>query len=171
MSSPFSRFVRLSLIQAPLWMLVFIPQHGIAGGVVAGAMMAVVFTALYLGLMAWQSGRARRALELEIGEQILHDGPANLFRGPEGVGGWLFLTNRYLRFRPHAINLQKQPFDARLPDVVDARAVNTAWVIPNGLLVSTPDGDFRFVVHSRGAWVHALGAAGAGRPAPRAARA
>ena len=38
-------------------------------------------------------------------ENIEIEGPANLFRGMEGVGGKLFLTNKKVAFKSHKINI------------------------------------------------------------------
>ena len=53
-------------------------------------------------------------------EEILADVAANLFRGIEGVGGRLKITNRRLVFQPHAINLQRSPVDISLGDIAAA---------------------------------------------------
>jgi hypothetical protein len=42
---------------------------------------------------------------------ILAHARANLWRGPEGVGGHLTLTRDHLSFRAHSMNIQAQPLD------------------------------------------------------------
>jgi hypothetical protein len=83
-------------------------------------------------------------------EEILADGVANLFRGIEGVGGRLTLTSRRVLFEPHAINLQRNPADILLSDIVEVRKRNTLGLIPNGLLIRTKAGvEYKFVLWDR----------------------
>ena len=49
--------------------------------------------------------------ELTENENIEIEGPANLFRGLEGVGGKLFITNKKLIFNSHEMNIQKGQTD------------------------------------------------------------
>jgi|SRR5579859_7621541 len=98
-----------------------------------------------------------RAPVLEAGEGLVHHGPANLFRGIEGVGGWLWMTDRRLAFTPHKMNVQAQPEEWRFPEITRVEAVRTLWVIPNGLKVTLRDGRTRrFVVSGRRTWVDRL---------------
>jgi len=83
-------------------------------------------------------------------EEILADVAANLFRGIEGVGGRLKITNRRLVFQPHAINLQRSPVDISLGDIAAAGKRNTLGLIPNGFFVRTKAGvEYKFVVWGR----------------------
>ncbi|MEX0702640.1 MAG: GRAM domain-containing protein [Planctomycetales bacterium] len=91
------------------------------------------------------------------GEMIVFDGPANLFRGIEGVGGWLWLTDRRLVFRPHAINIQKDPLEIPVEEIVDVETHSTWRLIPNGLIVRTrDDSSHQFVVRRRERWIDAF---------------
>lgn len=93
----------------------------------------------------------------EPDEEQLREGPANLFRENEAVGGWLWLTQRRLIFRAHQLNVQAQEQALPLHDIVRVEAVPTFWFIPNGMRVTLHDGQrFRFVVSQRGQWVREL---------------
>lgn len=83
-------------------------------------------------------------------EQILADVVANLFRGIEGVGGRLKVTNRRVVFEPHAINLQKNPAEILLTDIAVVERRKTGFMIPNGMLIRTKGGvEYKFVVWGR----------------------
>lgn len=95
-------------------------------------------------------------------ERILKEGPANLQRNVETVGGWLYLTNRRLVFEAHRFNVQGGTTEIHLADVT---GVDRCWskflgflpVFPNSLAVYTKSGkDFRFVLFRRGAWAAAI---------------
>jgi hypothetical protein len=83
-------------------------------------------------------------------EVTLIDVAANLFRGPEAVGGRMQITTHRILFKPHAINFQKEPAEIDLEDVVDVGKRNTLGIVPNGMYVRTKDSkEYRFVVWGR----------------------
>jgi hypothetical protein len=88
--------------------------------------------------------------ELREGEQILADVGANLFRGIEGVGGRLLVTNRRLLFRAHAINLQTMPAEIPIDQIAEVSPQNSLGIIPNGMVVTLDSGvQYKFVVWGR----------------------
>ena len=96
----------------------------------------------------------------DAGETIFHFGPANHFKGLESVGGKLFLTDRRLRFRSHAFNVQTHDESYPLGWVRHVEASRTLGIVPNGLLVHFADGRReRFVVGARDVWIAQLGEA------------
>ena len=91
------------------------------------------------------------AAQTEINnESILADVAANLWRGIEAVGGRLLITNKRIKFTPHNFNLQSIPLEVPFTDVANAVAVNTFFIIPNGMKVYTTTGVvYQFVVNGR----------------------
>jgi hypothetical protein len=90
------------------------------------------------------------AFEPMADEQLLADVPANLFRGIEGVGGRLRITNRRVVFEAHAFNIQTAPAEIPLEQIAEVRKRLTWKLIPNGLLIRTKDGpEYKFVVWGR----------------------
>ena len=80
----------------------------------------------------------------------LVDARANLWRGPESVGGQLTLTNDVLSFRAHALNIQTEPLDLRIDDIASTRKYRSMGFVPNGLAVTMTSGvEYRFVVGHR----------------------
>lgn len=92
-------------------------------------------------------------------ERLLKQGPANHFLRGEGVGGFLFLSDSRLLFRPHRYNIQKNERSIPLTTIEDVQPCMRGLVIPNGLRVVTTEGDERFVVQDRRSWVKAILAA------------
>ncbi|TMR22797.1 hypothetical protein ETD86_10230 [Nonomuraea turkmeniaca] len=91
------------------------------------------------------------------GESVLHKGVANLWAGPEAVGGRLWLTSRVLVFRSHAVNVQTGVWAWPLEEIVSTAPVNTLGIVPNGLEVVLRNGErVRFVVRKRRAWMQAI---------------
>jgi hypothetical protein len=103
--------------------------------------------------------------ELQPGEKIVRQGPANLQKNVETVGGWLFLTTSRLVFEAHSLNFQGGITEI---DLADVSRVEKCWtkflgllpLLPNSLAVQTRAGnDFRFVLYSRDTWAVAIQAA------------
>jgi len=87
------------------------------------------------------------------GEAVLFEGPANHFKGAEGVGGYLWLTPGQLFFRSHRFNIQNHECRLPLSEITHAETTMTLRLVPNGLLVSLMSGkQERFVVHDNSAW-------------------
>lgn len=95
-------------------------------------------------------------------ETVVKEGPANMQRGIEAVGGRLALTTRRLVFESHAFNVQTGVTIVDRADIAGVRGVWTKFLnliplAPNSIAVSTRDGqEHRFVVFGRAAWLEAL---------------
>src|SRR5438094_5766465 len=83
-----------------------IRRENLAGGVLGG----LIAGALFGGVMGVFVEMQRRKLMVRgdrfEGEPIIHQGPANHWRGAEARGGWLILTDARLSFRAHGKNIQ-----------------------------------------------------------------
>jgi hypothetical protein len=123
---------------------------GMGGGLIAGA--------LFGGFMSWfMAHQTKRFLvdrpELD-GAPVLCEGPANHFKGAEGVGGYLWLTTEQLLFQSHRFNVQNHECRMPLAEISEVEATKTLGIIPNGLLVRHVSGaQERFVVHKNRDWV------------------
>ena len=95
--------------------------------------------------------------ELTQGENIEIEGPANLFRGMEGVGGKMFLTNKKVVFKSHKINIQKGQTDILYENISEIVKRKTAKLIDNGIRIKTKDeNEFDFAVNEREKWIEKL---------------
>ncbi|MGI4800685.1 MAG: GRAM domain-containing protein [Janthinobacterium lividum] len=98
---------------------------------------------------------------LEASEQVVKQGRANLQRGLETAGGFLYLTNRRLVFEAHSFNFQRQFTQIALPDI---ELVVPCWtkllgvlpLLPNSLSIQTKSDVFNIVLSGRAAWRAAL---------------
>ena len=90
-------------------------------------------------------------------ELVEIEGPANLFRGMEAVGGKLFLTNKKIIFKSHNINIQNGQTDIGYSDISGIIKRKTTKLINNGMKIKTTDGqEFDFVVNEREKWIQEL---------------
>ncbi|MEV8516160.1 GRAM domain-containing protein [Dactylosporangium sp. NPDC051484] len=82
---------------------------------------------------------------------------ANLWRGAEAVGGRLVLTRNHLCFRAHALNIQTDPLDLPIGQIVSMRKYNNLKIIPNGLAVTMASGAvYHFVVRRSDRFIAAI---------------
>ncbi len=136
---------------------------GLRQGMLLGLVAGLAFAGLMLGfaeLVAWRMMSrvtlSEAALEAEgwaPGERLLFEGTASHFDGAIANGGILTLTTQRLRFRGHALNVRRYELSLNLADIQSVAAAMTAWVVPNGLLVTlrAPRVE-RFAVTDRHAW-------------------
>lgn len=95
--------------------------------------------------------------ELTQDENIEIEGSANLFRGIEGVGGRLFLTNKKMIFKSHKLNIQKGDTEILYENITELLKRKTAKLVDNGIRVKSIDGkEFDFVVNNREKWIEKL---------------
>ena len=100
--------------------------------------------------------------ELREGEQIVKEGPANLQKNIETVGGKLCLTTQRLVFEAHKINIQGGVTELELSDVQSSRPCWTKFLgfiplFPNSLAVYSKQGkEYRFVLFGRHGWAAAI---------------
>jgi hypothetical protein len=112
-----------------------------------------------LGLFSWyvSRGAAKSNKELLPGETVIRSGLANRFTRGESIGGTLFLTDQQLLHKPHDFNIQTKAKTYALTEIREAKAVNNAGIVPNGLLITLHDGSTqKFVVNGRKKWVGAI---------------
>jgi hypothetical protein len=141
---PFGLFMGLL---ASLMLGIFI---GIFLAVICGVLFGLAI-AIFLELMRKNLESKETHFE---GEKIIHQGSANHFQGIEGRGGWLILTSNRLIFKSHGMNIQNQPLSLEMQNIANVSVVNTAGIIPNGLLITKKDGSKeQFVVSGRQSWV------------------
>lgn len=93
-------------------------------------------------------------IDLSAGELIEAEGPANLFRGMESVGGKLFLTNQKMVFKAHKLNIQSGETIIEYADITDCILRKTLRFVDNGVRIATKTGEaFDFVLNDRKQWV------------------
>ncbi|MBN7811777.1 hypothetical protein J0A68_12535 [Algoriphagus sp. H41] len=95
--------------------------------------------------------------DLAENERIEVEGPANLFRGIEGVGGKLFLTNEKLTFKAHKLNIQNGQTTIDYKQITEVSRRKTAKLLDNGIRIKTADGKKHdFVLGERDLWIEKI---------------
>lgn len=99
---------------------------------------------------------------LQAAESVLKEGPANLQRGPETVGGRLYVTSQRLIFESHSINFQTGVTILELTEVAGVapgwtKLLNLIPLVPNAVCVETHAGnELRLTVFGRNGWIDAI---------------
>src|SRR5205814_4334021 len=105
----------------------------IIAGLVTGAISGVLFGWL-IGLFAKSKFVAQTTkIDTDPDESILFHTPANHFKGMEGVGGKLYLTDKRLMFKSHKLNVQNDQLAINLTDIKKVDKYKTLGVIDSGL--------------------------------------
>ncbi|HYF66800.1 MAG TPA: GRAM domain-containing protein [Ohtaekwangia sp.] len=93
-------------------------------------------------------------IETNANEHILKEGGANHFKGKEGVGGKLVLTNTRLIFKSHKLNIQIHEENFDLDRVNAIKTTKTFNFLHNGLTLELKDNNHhRFIVDDPTDWV------------------
>ena len=134
----------------------FTVRFGPTRGPIVGMSAGLVFGVAIAGFLALQRKRFSHVGPYE-GEPVLHQGPANHWRGGEARGGWLILTPTRLCFRSHGMNVQNAPLAIALGDIAAVEPRRSLGLIPNGLeLARRSGGRERFVLAERAEWIGQL---------------
>jgi hypothetical protein len=148
------------VILSPAFIAFAIMGHLVPSIAVAAFIFVLAGLSFGLGMGLFVAYQRRRFLAEHLvpdDESLLHQGGANHFVGVEGVGGWLYLTDRALWFKSHEINIQRHKLEIPLTQIYTIVPCRSAWVIPNALVVHTHDGrSERFVVTGRRTWSSAI---------------
>ena len=137
-----------------------------------GRIVVSIIAGLIIGMLsglsgAWLLARFGKSkfvvdgtrIEIPPGETILLETPAAHFKGIEGVGGKLYLTDRRLVFKSHKLNLQSHLFEIDLTEIKDVNTYRPLGLNNNGLSITTAENNTeRFVVEQVDQWVKFLGA-------------
>ena len=96
-------------------------------------------------------------IDTQPDEDILFQTGANHFKGIEGVGGKLYLTNKRLVFKSHKLNIQNHELSIDLTDIKKVERFKTAELVENGLTVTSGDNNIdKFVVEKVDEWVEKM---------------
>jgi hypothetical protein len=123
-------------------------------GFISGAISGILFWWL-IGVFANSKiVKESTKIETDSDENIVFETPANHFKGLEGVGGKLYLTNKRLVFKSHKYNIQNHELSILLADLKKVDRRKTLGLINNGISIITTDGKTeKFVVEELDKWI------------------
>lgn len=121
------------------------------GGVVVGLLFAWV--------MQYTAKRLFKKVTIETGdnETIIKEGGANHFKGKEGFGGKLVLTDKRLIFKSHRFNIQNHQDDFELGHIERLHINKKFNFLENGLTLElTNNESHKFIVDEPKEWVEVI---------------
>jgi hypothetical protein len=90
-------------------------------------------------------------------ETLIKEYGANLFRGKEGVGGKIALTDKSILFKSHKVNIQRGETVVFMEDITGFEVKNRIFnLLNNEITLSTTDKDYRFIIQEREEFVEEL---------------
>ncbi len=133
--------------------IIIIILKGLIAGALAGFLFGWVMRLFANSKMLTKDTK----IETHANESILFDTEANHFKGIEGVGEKLYLTNKRLVFKSHKFNIQNHEISINLPDIDKIDRYKILGLSDNGLLVSTTNNKTeKFVVQAIEEWLNQL---------------
>ncbi len=129
----------------------------VAGALAMGSMGGALFGGMMAAIQMSMTPEGRPPEDLEDGEHLVVWGVGTHQRGLEAVGGTLAITSRRVRFAPHAMNLQTEPWEWPLPHIMGTEVRKSLGLFENRLVLKGVDGtEQSFVVEGPQAWREAL---------------
>ena len=126
---------------------------GLLSGVVAGVLFGLVIGIFLRSKLLKNSTK----VDIDPGENVLLESPANHFKGIEAVGGKLYLTNKRIIFKSHKLNIQVHQLSIKLEDIKKFERYKTLGLVNNGLSLTTVNETTeKFVVNEIEEWTRQL---------------
>lgn len=145
------------LVYSGLCMTIFgLGYRFLAFGVAAGLISGILFGVLMAAVSYYQGRKLASENPCVPGEELFKHGMANHGRRGEGVGGYLYLTDRRLLFKSHRFNIQNHDLSIPLEDISSVRPSLTMGLIPNGLQIFVVGRKEHFVVSQRHDWIEQI---------------
>jgi len=128
-------------------------KSNINHALIAGSISGIVFGIILYSFMTSKTVKRQTQIESPDGKPIVCSGWANHVINVEGVGGRLYLLTDKLQFQSHSFNIQNHGLKIDIEKIKDISFYNTLGLIPNGLVITTLDGQKeKFVVDNRRLW-------------------
>jgi hypothetical protein len=90
-------------------------------------------------------------------EVLIKEYGANLFRGKEGVGGKIALTDKSVLFKSHKINIQTGESIINIVDISGYEVKNRLFnLLKNDVTLKTTEKDYRFIIQGRDEFITEL---------------
>ena len=152
----------LTLMFAVPWTVLTVAHDSIVGkNVTLRAILLALISGLIAGflfslLMPYLGKRllAKVIVSIDEDEQVIKEAGANHFKGAEGVGGKLVLTNKRLIFKSHRFNVQNHQQEFPVEKIVRLKTAKTVAFFQNAIILELEGNSVhKFVVDEPKEWV------------------
>ena|ERR1022692_2015637 len=132
-------------------------MKSVVSGIIAGIIAGFLF-GWFAGLFSKSKFvKETTKVDTDPDENIVFQTPANHFKGIEGIGGKLYLTNKRVLFKSHKLNIQNHKLSISLTDINSVDRYKTLGVVNNGLAIITKQNTTeKFVVEQVDEWLKQL---------------
>lgn len=129
----------------------------VLAGIVCGIVSGFLFGWIGKGLINSKWIKETTQIDIHPGEKIIFQTAANHFKGIEGVGGKLYLTNKRLIFKSHKMNIQNHELSVNLSDITRVSRYKILGIVNKGIFVVTAQKKTeKFVVENSNDWINHL---------------
>jgi hypothetical protein len=119
--------------------------------IVGGPLFAISIT------LSAQYAFKKVTIAIPENETLIKEYGANLYRGKEGVGGKIALTNKSVIFKSHKVNIQTGETLIPIQDISGFKVKNRIFkLLNNEITLSTTNKDYRFIIQEREEFVEEL---------------
>ncbi|MGC2236998.1 MAG: GRAM domain-containing protein [Pyrinomonadaceae bacterium] len=147
-------FLRTGIFFGACMGLYYAYAHGLKFGIVSGIASGSLFGAIMASFTYFQSKKFQSERPMFSDEKLIKEGPANHLLNIEGVGGWIYLTDKNLLFNSHSINVQNHELSIPLSEIADAEKGRTLGIIPNQLRIKLKNEKVeKFAVNDVNDWI------------------
>lgn len=137
-----------------------------SSGEIVKSVIAAVIAGLVSGLLfGWLTDKflvssiftKSTHFNLDTGELMIFQTPANHFKGAEGVGGSLCLTDKRLLFKSHNLNIRNHELSILLSNITIVDRYKTLGLVNNGIAVHLiSELTEKFVVDKADKWIEQI---------------
>ena len=129
----------------------------VVAGLLQGAVAGLLFGWLMSRFVKSKLFTHGTQIDMDATEVIVFETGANHFKGAEGVGGKLYLTNKRLVFKSHKYNIQNHELSINVADIAKVDRYKVLGVANNGVAVTTTgDTIEKFAVQKPDEWINQL---------------
>jgi hypothetical protein len=129
---------------------------------IVSSLLGGLFSGFLFGWIIWKfndskSVKAATKIDMDTNEKLVFQTGANHFKGIEGVGGRLYLTDKRLIFNSHKLNFQNHQLIIELSEIASAGKFKPFGIANNGLSIQTKKhATEKFVVDRIDKWLLCL---------------
>ncbi|QJP33817.1 hypothetical protein F0365_05055 [Nonlabens sp. Ci31] len=97
------------------------------------------------------------SISIPENETLIKEFGANLYKGKEGVGGKIALTDKSVIFKSHKVNIQTGETRINIQYISDFKIKNRVFnLLNNEITLTTIDKDYRFIIQDRDHFIEEL---------------
>ena len=133
-------------------------EKGLASGMIYGLLAGIMFGVCMALMMGYQRNQTYSARPFSLSDEtFIYEGIASHRARSVAVGGWLFLTDKQILFKPHNLNFTKDEIIISIHEIKEVMQAKSLGFINNKLIVCDYlNNKTTFLVENPGEWAEAI---------------